>query len=111
MTQFTNLLISALIILTCLAIVWWCYFTTKPESFCSGKWNPDMYLPVTGPLRFPFPEGRLQAWYLPEAYWGDKPRFDYAFTEDSAWKLTPVWPNVPIKPRMESAEYLWLING
>jgi hypothetical protein len=136
MTQFTSLLTSTVIILTVLAIVWWCYFTdksqfivhhndapnldfrygsgvdksaphgtTKPESFCSGKWNPDMYLPVTGPLRFPFPERRLQSWYLPEAYWGDKPRFDYAFREDSDGKLTPVWPNAPIKPRMASAEY------
>jgi hypothetical protein len=105
MTQFTNLLISAIIILTGLAIVWWFCFSPKPESFCNGKWNPDMYLPVTGPLRFPFPERRLQAWYLPEAYWGDKPRFDYAFREDSDGKLTPVWPNVPIKPRMTPAEY------
>ncbi len=108
MTQFTNLLISAVIVLTGLAIVWWCYFMPKAsrlESFCSGKWNPDMYLPVTGPLMFPFSERRLQSWYLPEAYWRDKPRFDYAFTEDSAGKLTPVWPNVPIKPNLPN------ING
>ena len=107
MTQFTNLTISIIIIFAGLAIVWWCYFMPqhmRTEPFC-GKWNPDMYMPITGPLRFPFPEQRLQAWYLPEAYWGDKPRFDYAFREDSAGKLTPVWPNVPIKPRLEPVEY------
>jgi len=76
---------------------------TDTEAFCN---NLDMYLPVTGHLHFPFPENRLQSWYLPAAYWGDKPRFDYAFREEStSGKLIPVWPNVPIKPRLEPVEY------
>lgn len=105
MTQYTNLVISIIIVFTVLAIVWWCYFKHQTEPFC-GKWNPDMYLPVTERLRFPFPGSRLQAWYLPAAYWGDKPRFDYAFREDpTSGKLFPVWPNVPIKPRLEPVEY------
>mgnify|MGYP001809686291 CR=1 FL=1 len=105
MTQFTNLTISVLIIFTVITLIGWCYYMPRPEPFC-GKWNPDIYLPVNERLRFPFPENRLQSWYLPAAYWGDKPRFDYAFREDTTnGQLTPVWPNLPIKQRIEPVEY------
>lgn len=102
-----------MIILGVIAVIGILYFGFKGktanvrarEPFCGGKWNPDMLEPVTEPLQFPFPGRRLLSWYLPEYFWGSNPRFDYGFKYDTSGKLTPVWPNIPIRPRIETEQY------